>query len=129
MKRGITRDYTTRLSLRILQGVALQLQGDCPPSLLMLQGRSLTILVRRAGHGLRAAHTEGALLQQVLERGADIAARRLQLVRRALRAEARPREELLRGLRTAETGVLKLRGAGGSGSRSGARQCELSLTV
>ena len=30
---------------------------------------------------------------------------------------------------TRETGVLQVRGAGGSGSRSGARQCELALTV
>ena len=30
---------------------------------------------------------------------------------------------------TTETAVLKIRGAGGSGSRSGVRQCEFALTV
>ena len=39
-KRGITRDCTP--FLLILQGMTLQLQGITPPSLLILQGRSLT---------------------------------------------------------------------------------------
>ena len=40
-KRGITRDYTP--FLLTLQGMALQLQGIALPSLLILQGRSLTL--------------------------------------------------------------------------------------
>ena len=40
VKRGIARDYTP--FLLILQGMTLQLQGIALPSLLTLQGRSLT---------------------------------------------------------------------------------------
>ena len=105
MKRGITRDYTPFLS-NITRGDA-PITRDCPPSLLILQGRSLTLgavvllvgavpalpvvregLVRAAGAEQQHVHARAALdrlgvaaLRLVRAVGAPAAARAALAVR------------------------------------------------